>query len=187
MVANAAQAFVRRRRAERAVATWRCKARALRRAAVLVVLAVAAAAAGFAEGVRMGRPVGASRPIGSVVPKARIAATRGEAFHPGPPVTRRGGNRPHVAQSAGVLTRDGRVRVGDRANLSEGDAAVERERIYITRSRGTQLAPRVQRERGGGGVSQGGRRGRLVVLCHSGGNHFDSVAPIARVRGGERF
>ena len=86
MVAYAAQAFVRRRRAERAVATWRCKARALRRAAVLVVLAVAAAAAGFAEGVRMGRPVGASRPIGSVVPKARIAATRGEASHPGSPV-----------------------------------------------------------------------------------------------------
>eukprot|EP00966_Prymnesium_polylepis_P056394 1304808-Prymnesium_polylepis.1 len=43
-------------------------------------------------------------------------------------------------------------------------------------------AARVQRERGGGGVSQGGRR--LVVLCHSGGNHSDSVAPIcARWRG----
>eukprot|EP00966_Prymnesium_polylepis_P139243 3217283-Prymnesium_polylepis.1 len=81
----------------------------------------------------MGRPVGASRPIGSVVPKARAAATRSEASHPGPPVTRRGGNRPHVAQSAGVLTRDGRRgRVGDRANLSEGDAAVERECIYRT-------------------------------------------------------
>ena len=36
VVTYAARAFVRRRRAERAVATWRCKARALRRAAVLV-------------------------------------------------------------------------------------------------------------------------------------------------------
>ena len=73
MVASAERAFVRRGRAERAVATWRRKARALCGAAVLVVLAVAAEAAGFAEGVRMSRPVGVSRPVGSAVPKARIA------------------------------------------------------------------------------------------------------------------
>eukprot|EP00966_Prymnesium_polylepis_P010055 232080-Prymnesium_polylepis.1 len=41
---------------------------------------------------------GASRPIGSSVPKARIAAKRGEAAHPGPPAARQGGHRPHAAQ-----------------------------------------------------------------------------------------
>eukprot|EP00966_Prymnesium_polylepis_P055369 1280519-Prymnesium_polylepis.1 len=51
--------------------------------------------------------------------------------------------------------------------------------IYQSRSWRTELAPRVQRERGGSGVSQGRRR--LVVLCHGGGNHFDSVAQITRV------
>ena len=81
-----------------------------------------------------------------------------------------------------VLTRDGRGRVGDRANLYEGGAAIERACIYRSLSWRTELAPRVQHERGPGGVLQGHRR--LVVLCFSGtrlSGHFDSVAPITRV------